>query len=144
MTQLKAHTELVPSAIEEILRYYAPFQATFRRANRDVEVAGVTIPKDNRIVVLLASANRDASVFDRPDEVVIDRDPNRHLAFGMGIHYCLGAPLARMEGAIALETLLPRIKRVEILDADAGALLRPGGPDSMHVGFELDRASVPA
>ena len=74
----------------------------------------------------------------------IDREPNRHLAFGMGIHYCLGAPLARMEGAIALETLLPRIKRVEILDADAGALLRPGGPDAMQVRFELDRASVPA
>jgi cytochrome P450 len=144
MTQLKQHMELVPPAIEEILRYYAPFQATFRRATRDVEVQGVTIPKNDRIVVLLASANRDDAVFERPDEVVIDRDPNRHLSFGMGIHYCLGAPLARMEGAIALETLLPRIKRVEILDAEAGALLRPGGPDSMQVRFELDRASVPA
>ncbi len=144
MTQLKQHMELVPSAIEEILRYYAPFQATFRRATRDVEVHGVTIPKNDRIVTLLASANRDDSVFERPDEVLIDRDPNRHLSFGMGIHYCVGAPLARMEGAIVLETLLPRIKRVEVLDADAGALLRPGGPDAMQVRFELDRASVTA
>lgn len=144
MTQLKQHMELVPSAIEEILRYYAPFQATFRRATRDVEVHGVTIPKNDRIVTLLASANRDDSVFERPDEVLIDRDPNRHLSFGMGIHYCVGAPLARMEGAIVLETLLPRIRRVEVLDADAGALLRPGGPDAMQVRFELDRASVTA
>ena len=57
----------------------------------------------------------------------------------MGIHYCLGAPLARLKAQIVLETLLPRIKRVEVLDADAGALLRPGGPDAMQVRFELDR-----
>jgi len=144
MTRVKDDLSLIPTAIEEILRYYAPFQATFRRATRDVVVHGVTIPKDDRIVVLLASANRDASVFDRPDEVVVDRDPNRHLSFGMGIHYCLGAPLARMEGAIALRMLLPRLNRVEILETDAGALLRPGGPKSLRVRFELDRASVPA
>ncbi|HYM16893.1 MAG TPA: cytochrome P450 [Dehalococcoidia bacterium] len=144
LTRLKRDMALIPSAIEEILRYYAPFQATFRRATRDVEVHGVTIPKDNRLVVLLASANRDPAVFDRPDEVVIDREPNRHVSFGMGIHYCLGAPLARLEGAIALQTLLPRIERVEVTDTDAGALLRPGGPDALHVRFQLDRASVPA
>jgi len=144
MTRVKDDLDLVPAAIEEILRYYAPFQATFRRATRDVEVHGVTIPKDNRLVVLLASANRDETVFERADEVVIDRDPNRHVSFGMGIHYCLGAPLARLEGSIALRTLLPRINRVEITDTDGGALLRPGGPKALQVRFELDRAAAPA
>jgi cytochrome P450 len=144
LARLRREPDLIPTAIEEVLRYYAPFQATFRRATRDVEVAGVTIPKDDRVVVFLASANRDETQFERPDDFIIDRDPNRHLSFGMGIHYCLGAPLARLEGGIALNALLPRITGVEILPGDEGALLRPGGPKELRVRFSYDRAYAAA
>jgi len=137
MLRVKANPALVPSAIEESLRYYAPFPATFRRATRDVEIAGVTIPKDARVLPMIASANRDETQFTDPDRYIADREPNRHVAFGMGIHYCLGAPLARLEGAITLETLLPRITGVEIIDTDAEGLMRPGGPDRLRVRFAL-------
>ncbi len=139
---LKKRPELIPSVIEETLRYYPPFPATIRRTMRDVEVAGVTIPKDQRILVMLASANHDETVFDRPDEFVVDRDPNRHLGFGMGIHYCLGGPLARLEGNIALEVLAPKITSMKIERAEEDAVLRPGGPSSMIVKFERDAAAV--
>lgn len=141
LRRVKGHLALVPSAVEEILRYYSPFSLTFRRATRDVEVAGVIIPKDARILPLLASANRDETQFPRADEVIVDREPNRHVAFGMGIHTCLGAPLARLEGAIVLETLLPRIAGVELLNAE-GPILRPGGPKSLSVRFELEREAA--
>jgi cytochrome P450 len=137
--QIKERPELIPSMIEETLRYYPPFPATFRRTTRDVEVHGVTIPKDDRLLVLIASANHDERAFDRAEEFVIDRDPNRHLGFGQGIHYCLGAPLARLEAQIVLNTLLPRIKSLRI-EGDAGAVLVPGGPKELQVRFELDRA----
>ena len=137
LTQLRARPHLVPVAIEEILRYYAPFAATFRRATRDVEIAGVTIAKNDRVLPLMASANRDERQFDRPDEFIIGRDPNRHLSFGMGIHYCLGAPLARMEGAVAIETLLTHISGVRIItEVEPGVFLRPGGPEEMVVRWE--------
>jgi cytochrome P450 family 109 len=137
--QLKERPELIPSMIEETLRYYPPFPATFRRTTRDVEVHGVTIPKDDRLLVLIASANHDERAFDRAEEFVIDRDPNRHLGFGQGIHYCLGAPLARLETQIVLNTLLPRIKSLRI-EGDAGAVLVPGGPKELQVRFEFDHA----
>jgi len=140
VARLRAEPDLIPIAIEEILRFYAPFSATFRRAKRDVEVAGTTIARDERVLVLLASANRDEKQFERPDEFIIGRDPNRHVSFGMGIHYCLGAPLARMEAEVALRTLLPRITAVEITSTlDGAVMLRPGGPDELWV--RLTRAA---
>ncbi|MBI5285275.1 MAG: cytochrome P450 [Chloroflexi bacterium] len=140
MRRVKEDLDLVPSAVEEVLRFYSPFPATFRQATRDVEVAGVTIPKDAQVLPLLASANRDETQFERAAEFLIDRDPNRHVAFGMGIHYCLGAPLARLEGGIVMRTLLPRIKRIQLMDAEAGNMLRAGGPKSLLVRFDLERA----
>jgi cytochrome P450 len=144
VARVKSDMSLVPSLVEETLRFYPPFPATIRRAMRDVEVAGTVIPKDARILAMLASANRDESVFDRAGEFVVDRDPNRHLGFGMGIHYCLGAPLARLEGNIAMDVLLPRIAGLKILDAQDDAVLRPGGPSAMRVQFVLDAAHVAA
>jgi cytochrome P450 len=144
LDRIKAEPELIPSFIEETLRYYPPFPATIRITTRDVEVRGVTIPKGERLLALLGSANRDEDAFERADEFIVDREPNRHLGFGMGIHYCLGAPLARLEGQIAMQTLAPRIKRVEIVEEGEGGALRPGGPDFMKVRFELDRAFVTA
>ncbi len=138
VSELRARPDFIPFAIEEVLRYYAPFAATFRRATRDAEVAGVTIPRDDRVLVLLASANRDERQFERPDEFIIERQPNRHVSFGMGIHFCLGAPLARMEAEVALRTLLPRITAVRIAaDTESAALLRPGGPKALHVHLSL-------
>lgn len=135
LDRVRAGMSLLPTAIEEALRYYAPFQGVFRRVTRDVELSGVTIPAGERCILMLASANRDETIFDRPDEFLVDRDPNRHVSFGMGIHYCLGAPLARMEADIALRTLLPRISRVATHGSVPGDLFRPGGPKSYTVQF---------
>jgi cytochrome P450 family 109 len=142
VARLRAEPDLIPTAIEEVLRFYPPFPATFRRATRDVDVRGVTIGENQRVLVLLASANRDEDAFERADEFVVDRDPNRHVGFGMGIHYCLGAPLARLETDIALRTLLPRISSAELLASEDDSLLRPGGPKSLRVRFQP--ATAPA
>ncbi|MFN8604218.1 MAG: cytochrome P450 [Candidatus Binatia bacterium] len=136
LARVRADLSLLPAALEEALRYYAPFPATFRRTTRDVEVAGTTIPKDTRVLVFLASANRDERAFENPDEFRLDRGTNRHVAFGMGIHYCVGAPLARLEAEIALRDLLPRLRGVSILPNQDAALLRPGGPKSLRVSFD--------
>lgn len=135
LARVRADMSLLPSAIEETLRFYPPFQAVFRRVTRDADVSGVTIPAGERCLLVLASANRDERAFDRPDEFVVDREPNRHAAFGMGIHYCLGAPLARLEADIALRTLLPRIRAISPEGSVPGDLLRPGGPKSYRVRF---------
>ena len=137
LQQVKEDLDLIPAAVEEALRYYAPFQATIRRATKDVELRGQKIAKNDRILVLLASANRDEGAFENPNEFRLDRGRNKHLAFGFGIHSCVGAPLARLEGAIALNTLLPKIRSVTLLDGDAGEMLLPGGPSSLGVHFEL-------
>jgi cytochrome P450 len=140
LTRVKDDASLVPTMIEETLRYYPPFPATFRRTMRDVELSGVTIPAGDRVLALLASANRDEDAFERADQFLVDRDPNRHVAFGMGIHFCLGAPLARLEANIAMNILLPRIKALHIEESAGDTMLRPGGPKSLQVRFELDRS----
>jgi cytochrome P450 len=109
LAALRADPSLVPSAVEELLRYDGPVQhATFRYTTEPVEVGGATIPANQRVLVLLASANRDPSRFDDPDRLDVRRTDRRHLAFGHGIHFCLGAPLARLEGQIAFTSLLGR------------------------------------
>lgn len=101
--------ELVEPAIEEILRYASPVQfSTPRVALEDVRIGAFTIPRGALAAASLGSANHDESTFPDPDRFIIDRDPNRHLAFGLGSHFCLGAPLARLEGRIALTTLFRR------------------------------------
>ena len=99
---------LIPSAIEEILRFDSPVQGLSRVVRRDVEIHGQKIPKGARVHLLYASANRDPRVFVDPDRFDITRTPNNHLAFGFGIHFCLGASLARLELQIGLEELLAR------------------------------------
>jgi cytochrome P450 PksS len=85
-----------------------------RIALEDVEIAGHHVPRGSIVVLLLASANRDPSAFDDPDRLDITRDPNRHLAFGYGTHYCLGAPLSRLEGRIAIGQLVSRFPRMRL------------------------------
>jgi cytochrome P450 len=99
----------VRTAVEELLRFTSPVEtATERWAGQDLEIAGTPVPQGSLVLAAIASANRDGSVFDRPDTLDLTRSPNPHLAFGKGAHYCLGAPLARLEAGIAVPALLRR------------------------------------
>jgi cytochrome P450 len=98
----------VPVALEELIRFDAPLQLFERTATRDVEVAGVALAAGDRVAALMGSANRDAAVFPDADSFEVSRDPNPHVGFGMGVHFCLGAPLARMELTVSLGALLDR------------------------------------
>ncbi len=109
MARLRDDPSLIKPAVEELLRYDGPLAtATERFAREDVTIDGVTIPRGEMVLAVLSSANRDDRQFERPDALDLTREPNRHLAFGLGVHYCLGAPLARLEGQIAINTLLRR------------------------------------
>ncbi len=99
---------LIPSAAEEILRFDSPVQGLSRVTTRDVPIHGQLIPKGARVHLLYAAANRDPRIFDEPDRFDVARTPNNHLAFGFGIHFCLGASLARLELRVGIETLLSR------------------------------------
>jgi cytochrome P450 PksS len=106
---------LIESAIEELLRYESPLEtATERYAREDLEIAGATIPRGALVYLAIASANRDGDQFPNPDRLDLSREPNRHFSFGQGIHYCLGAPLARLEGQIAINTLLRKAPRLRL------------------------------
>jgi cytochrome P450 PksS len=141
MERLRADPSLLKSSVEELLRYESPLEtATERYAREDVLLAGVTIPRGSLVLAVLASANRDERQFDQPDTLDLSREPNRHLAFGLGIHYCLGAPLARLEGQIAIDTLLRRIPRLRLAVAPRALRWRSGlvlrGLASLPVIFE--------
>jgi cytochrome P450 len=106
---LRERMDLLPSAIEEVLRYRSPFQWMFRFTTRDTELHGHAIPARKMILAMIGSANRDPKHFPDAERFDIQRDPNPHLAFGHGIHFCLGAPLARLEARIALTDLFTRL-----------------------------------
>jgi len=108
LVRLSAGAVRVETVVEELLRHDAPLQLFERTATDDVELAGLPVRRGDKVAVLLGSANRDETVFAGADRLDVGRDPNPHLGFGMGVHFCLGAPLARMELAIALELLLAR------------------------------------
>jgi cytochrome P450 len=106
---------LVPTAVEELLRYDSPVQVTSRIATEDVNAGGAVIPKGEWIIVAIGGANRDPEVFEQPDRLMIDRpDASRHLSFSFGIHHCLGAALARLEARIAFEELTRRYPSLEL------------------------------
>ena len=106
--RLRDDRNLVEEVIEETLRYESPVQRLFRTTTRELEFAGVKMNKGDRVTIFYGAANRDPAEFPQPDEFRLDRDLRNHVAFGMGIHYCLGAPLARAEARIALNALLDR------------------------------------
>ncbi|MCW2886240.1 MAG: hypothetical protein JWL58_3102 [Streptosporangiaceae bacterium] len=105
---LRAHPEAASAAVEELLRYDPPVQLTLRSALEDAELAGATIKQGEMLLLLTGAANRDPTVFGDPDRLDLRRPPSGHLSFGLGIHFCLGAPLARLEGEIALTRLFRR------------------------------------
>ena len=107
--RLLAEPALLPQAIEEVLRYRSPVQSMYRISAVDTTLRGLPIPAGSPIVAWIGSANRDGEQFPHPEVFDVGRSPNRHLAFGQGVHFCLGAPLARLEARIALQAVLSRL-----------------------------------
>lgn len=118
LARVLATPALLPTAIEEVLRYRSPVQAVFRATRRDIELRGQTIPAGKLVLLMLGAANRDPAHFADPGRFDVGRDPNPHLAFGHGLHFCLGAPLSRLEGRIALTDLLARVRDIELVSPE--------------------------
>jgi cytochrome P450 len=134
--RLVREPELFPSAIEELLRFYAPVTMA-RKVTQEVTMRGVTFKPGDKVLLNFPAANHDPEAFDRADEVVLDRQRNRHIAFGVGIHRCAGSNLARMEMDVALRTWFERIPEFEVSDVDqvtwAGGQVR--GPRELPMRF---------
>jgi len=114
LEQLRAEPDLVDSAIDELLRYDSPVQATSRISLEDIDVSGTRIAAGHEVIVLIGSANRDPAQFDDPDVLDIRRADNRHLAFGFGVHFCMGSHLARLEARIAFRALVERLPGMKL------------------------------
>jgi cytochrome P450 len=134
IARLKREPALMPTAIEEVLRYLPPVWFLFRQTLTDVELSGQHIPANQIILAWTASANRDSAQFPDPDRFDIQREPNRHLAFGHGIHFCVGAPLARLEARIALPMMLEQLKDLQRVE---------GVPIMVHAGIVFVIRSLP-
>ena len=127
--RLRTEPELLPVFVEEALRLESPFRFLFRSAARDATLGGVDIPAGASMLLMWGAANRDPGEFERPDEVDLQRQvPRRHLAFGRGIHHCVGAPLARLEARVVLGDLLARTEAIELDPAES-----PTWADSLQV-----------
>jgi cytochrome P450 len=113
LARLRADPTLLPTAIEELMRYDSPLQLFERTATEDVEIAGVTVVRGQKIAALLGAANRDPAVFADPDTLDVGRTDNPHISFGAGVHFCIGAPLARVELQASFGALLTRTSRLE-------------------------------
>jgi cytochrome P450 len=135
MERLIREPALMPTAIEEVLRYLPPVWFLFRQTKTDVELAGQHIPANQVVLAWTASANRDPARFPDPDSFDIEREPNRHLAFGHGIHFCVGAPLARLEARIALPMMLEQLRGLQRVE---------GVPITVHTGIVFVIRSLPA
>ena len=134
MERLIREPALMPTAVEEILRYLPPVWFLFRQTKTDVELAGQHIPANQAVLAWTASANRDPARFPDPDRFDIEREPNRHLAFGHGIHFCVGAPLARLEAKIALPMMLQQLRGLRRVE---------GVPITVHTGIVFVIRSLP-
>ncbi|MFM2309095.1 MAG: hypothetical protein RLY87_1216 [Chloroflexota bacterium] len=125
LAHLATHPEAIPAAVEELLRLCSPVQLVNRYARESLTIADVHIPHGAHIQLLLGSANHDPNLFADPDAYSLDHTESKHLAFSHGIHYCLGAPLARLEGAVALRILLERLPHLRLADPHAPLHWRP-------------------
>jgi cytochrome P450 len=115
LRRLRENPALIAGAVEELLRYDGPVQRTARIPSEDVTIGGRTIGKGEMVMPFIGAADRDPAQFRDPDRLDITRADNRHVAFGMGIHFCLGAPLARIEGQIAIGTLVKRFAKLALV-----------------------------
>src|SRR5438309_284 len=134
----RANPELVPQAIEEVLRYRTPVQWMFRATRSAVEMHGQTIPAGKLVLPMIGAANRDPRQFHDAERFDIARDLNPHIAFGHGIHSCLGAPLARLEARIALADFLERVKGFELASDEPWEprkALHVHGPSRLPIRF---------
>ena len=122
--RLRSDPALIPSAVEEMLRYDSPVQTLMRFATRDAEVGGTRIDLGTMVTVMFGAANRDPAQFPQPDRFDIARSPNDHVAFGDGIHFCLGAPLARLEARIAFKAIVERFATIALADPSAALSYR--------------------
>jgi len=114
LQRLRDDPALLPTAIEELMRFDSPLQLFERTATEDVEIGGITVPEGQKIAALLGSANRDPAVFADPDNLDVGRADNPHISFGAGVHFCIGAPLARVELQASFGALLGRTSRLEL------------------------------
>ena len=119
---VRADRTLLPGTVEEVLRFRSPVQSMYRVTATDVELGGLSLPEGSPVLAWIGAANRDPAQFDAPDTFNPARTPNRHLAFGQGIHFCLGAPLARLEARLALDAVLDRLPGLQLAP---GARLDP-------------------
>ncbi len=145
LARLRAAPDLLPTAIEEVLRYRSPLQWMMRTPRRDVEVHGQVIPAGQLVLPMIGSANRDPRQFRDAGRFDIARDPNPHIAFGHGIHSCLGAPLARLEARMALSHLLERVKGFALASTEPWEprqALHVHGPARLPIRFEPDRRAA--
>ena len=138
--RLRAEANLMPKAIEEFLRYDGPVQAVLRYTKQNVNLRGTDVPAKTAVFLALASANRDPAQFTDPDTLDLGRSPNNHVAFGHGIHFCLGATLARLEAAIALGAVLERFPRLRLTDPEGRIAYRGSfalrSPDAIQMRVE--------
>jgi cytochrome P450 len=118
LQRLRDDLNLLPNAIEEVLRFRSPVQAMFRIAKQDVELSGQVVPAGKRVIAWIGSANRDEEKFSDAERFDLTRSPNPHIAFGHGIHFCLGAPLAKLEAKVALTAVLRRLQNLERTNDD--------------------------
>jgi hypothetical protein len=114
LERLRAEPDLMPSAVEELLRYESPSQHTARLAPQGAVLGGYEIPEGAAVIAVMGAGNRDPERFPDPDRLDLAREDNRHLAFGWASHFCFGAPLARLEGVLAFEALLARFPRLSL------------------------------
>lgn len=141
LAQLRADASRIPAALEEVLRHRTPVQAMFRATRREVTLDGVALPERAFVIAAIGCANRDPDAFGDAERFDIAREPNAHLAFGHGIHFCLGAPLSRLEGRIALTDLLARFASLELVEAawPPRSSFHVLGPASLPLRFTLAR-----
>jgi len=142
LEKLRARPELIPNAVEEMLRYDSPVQGLFRFVTQDVELSGKRIPARSVVMPLLGSANRDPRRYEEPERFDVTRDHAQSISFGHGIHFCLGAPLSRLEARVVFEELLPRLRHLSFASDQTGEIdwaenifLR--GPRRLRLAVEL-------
>jgi cytochrome P450 len=146
LARLRDDPAIIAPAVEELLRYESPSQHTARIAKEDVVLGGKTIRKGAAVMAVMAAANRDPARFPEPDRLDLTRTDNRHVAFGWAAHYCFGAPLARMEGAIAFNTLLRRLKNIALSGPKPQWRGNTGlrGLTALHIDFTPGKPGVAA